>query len=55
MIAARMKNKNVKVVTREELLPILENSGEGVLLTIGAGDIDRFIEPITTMLKRRYS
>ena len=43
MIAARMKNKNVKVVTREELLPILENSGEGVLLTIGAGDIDRFI------------
>jgi UDP-N-acetylmuramate--alanine ligase len=55
MIAAKMKNKNVKVVTREELLPVLENSGEGVLLTIGAGDIDRFIEPITTMLKRRYS
>jgi UDP-N-acetylmuramate--alanine ligase len=55
MIAAKMKNKNVKVVTREELLSVLENSGEGVLLTIGAGDIDRFIEPITTMLKRRYS
>jgi len=55
MIEARMKNKNLKVVTREDLLPILENSGEGVLLTIGAGDIDRFIEPITTMLKRRYS
>jgi UDP-N-acetylmuramate--alanine ligase len=54
MIAAKMKNKHVRVVTREELLPILEDCGEGVLLTIGAGDIDRFIEPITTMLKRRY-
>ena len=53
MIEPEMKNKNVRVVTREELLPTLEDSGEGVLLTIGAGDIDRFIEPITEMLKRR--
>lgn len=55
MLAARMKNKNVRVVTKEELLPGLENAGEGVLLTIGAGDIDRFVEPITTLLKRKYS
>ena len=55
MLAARMKNKNVRVVTKEELLPALENVGEGVLLTIGAGDIDRFVEPITTLLKRKYS
>ncbi len=55
MLAARMKNKNVRVVTKEELLPVLENAGEGVLLTIGAGDIDRFVEPITTLLKRKYS
>jgi len=53
MIAAMMKNRNVKVVTREELLPALKNVNNGLLLTIGAGDIDRFIEPITEMLKNR--
>jgi len=53
MIAAMMKNRNVKVVTREELLPALKDVNKGLLLTIGAGDIDRFIEPITEMLKNR--
>ncbi len=53
MIAGMMKNHNVKVVTKEELLPALENVKKGLLLTIGAGDIDRFIEPITEMLKNR--
>ncbi len=53
MIATMMKNRNVKVVTREELLPALENVKKGLLLTIGAGDIDRFIEPIAEMLKER--
>ncbi|MRR20302.1 UDP-N-acetylmuramate--L-alanine ligase [bacterium] len=53
MIAALMKNKNVRVVTREELLPALAGIKKGLLLTIGAGDIDRFIEPITKMLRER--
>ncbi len=53
MIARLMKLKNVKVVTRDELLPALEHLKEGLLLTIGAGDIDRFIEPITEMLRER--
>ena len=53
MIASRMKNTNVKVVTKEELLPELEHVRNGLLLTIGAGDIDRFTEPITEMLKKR--
>jgi UDP-N-acetylmuramate--alanine ligase len=53
LIAGLMKLKNVKVVTRDELLPALENLKEGLLLTIGAGDIDRFIEPITEMLRER--
>ncbi|MCB9028592.1 MAG: UDP-N-acetylmuramate--L-alanine ligase [Bacteroidales bacterium] len=51
MIAGLMKNRNVKVVTREELLIALRDVKSGLLLTIGAGDIDRFIEPITEMLK----
>jgi UDP-N-acetylmuramate--alanine ligase len=53
MIAGLMKLKKVKVVTRDELLPALEHLKEGLLLTIGAGDIDRFIEPITEMLRER--
>jgi UDP-N-acetylmuramate--alanine ligase len=53
MIAGLMKNRNVKVVTREELFPALAGINKGMLLTIGAGDIDRFIEPITEMLKER--
>lgn len=53
MIAGLMKNRNVRVVTREELLPALTEIKKGMLLTIGAGDIDRFIEPITEMLRER--
>jgi len=53
MIAGLMKNRNVKVVTREELLIALRDIKNGLLLTVGAGDIDRFIEPITVMLKER--
>ncbi|MGB3922525.1 MAG: UDP-N-acetylmuramate--L-alanine ligase [Bacteroidales bacterium] len=53
MIAGMMKNRNVKVVTKEELLPALNSVKKGLLLTIGAGDIDRFVEPITEMLKSR--
>ncbi len=53
MIAGLMKNSNVKVVKREELLPALAGVKKGLLLTIGAGDIDRFIEPITKMLNER--
>jgi UDP-N-acetylmuramate--alanine ligase len=54
MISSLMKNRNVRVVTKEELLPALEKTVEGILLTIGAGDIDRFVDPITEMLKKRH-
>jgi len=53
MIADLMKNRNVRVVTREQLPAAAAKTVKGVLLTIGAGDIDRFVEPITQMLKER--
>jgi UDP-N-acetylmuramate--alanine ligase len=53
MIARFMKNRKVKVVTKEKLLTELKQVNDGLLLTIGAGDIDRFVEPITEMLKER--
>jgi hypothetical protein len=33
----------------------LEKREIDALITFGAGDIDRFIEPITEYLKRRYN
>lgn len=53
MIINLMHNKNVKVVSRDELLKEVENIDSGILITIGAGDIDRFAEPVSRMLKEK--
>jgi len=53
MIADMMKSKSVRVITGDELLDEVMKIEEGVLLTIGAGDIDRFVEPIADMLKKK--
>ena len=39
-------NPNKRVLSKEELLPYLQTHKPEVLLTIGAGDIDRFVEII---------
>jgi UDP-N-acetylmuramate--alanine ligase len=39
-------NPNKRVLGKEELLPYLQAHKPEVLLTIGAGDIDRFVERI---------
>lgn len=41
------------LITKEELMPLLEKEDIDVLVTFGAGNIDRFIEPITQMLEKR--
>ncbi len=41
------------LTTRPELLSLLEKEPLDVLVTLGAGNIDRFIEPITELLKQR--
>ncbi|MCD8207416.1 MAG: UDP-N-acetylmuramate--L-alanine ligase, partial [Bacteroidales bacterium] len=44
-----------KVLRRQdELLHSLENEPFDVLVTFGAGDIDRFVGPVTEMLERKY-
>lgn len=40
------------LITREELMPLLEKEDIDVLVSFGAGNIDRYIEPITEMLSR---
>jgi len=41
------------LLRKDELLQYLEGEDIDVLLTLGAGDIDRFVGPITEMLGRR--
>lgn len=50
MLLDRMKNENKRCLKREEILPHLKANGVDVLLTLGAGDIDRLIEPIEKLL-----
>jgi len=44
-------NPNKSVLTKEELLPYLAEHPQEVLLTIGAGDIDRFVPKIKELLQ----
>ena len=41
------------LIRKEELMGMLEQEPIDVLVTFGAGNIDRFIEPIAEMLKKR--
>jgi UDP-N-acetylmuramate--alanine ligase len=38
---------------KDELMKIVENRIFDILMTLGAGDIDRFVKPVTEELKRR--
>ncbi len=45
-----------KILTdKERLLEVLESKDPELLVTFGAGDIDRLVEPITEMIKRRHN
>jgi UDP-N-acetylmuramate--alanine ligase len=53
MILSKMKNKNKRVMEKEELKEWIEKeyNRKGVLVTAGAGDIDLLVEPIKEILK----
>jgi len=53
MIAGLMKNKNVTLTTKNELLNLLKTQKVDVLMTMGAGDIDTMIEPIKNLVMSR--
>jgi len=55
MIYDRMKMKNKKLATKEELPAILESQDIDVLLTLGAGDIDRMVDSIENILNKKTS
>ena len=45
-----MKNKNARVLTKEELTEQIKKSKIEMLITAGAGDIDQLVEPIKNIL-----
>ena len=57
MIAGLMKNKNVTLTSKAELLNLLagrqQRQNLEVLMTMGAGDIDTMIEPIKSLVSHR--
>jgi len=40
--------------TNEELMQRVEDADVDVLVTVGAGDIDTFVEPIRKLLLKKY-
>ncbi len=51
MILAHVDAPSKEILQRDALLDDLRNNPPDVLLTLGAGDIDLLVEPITQMLK----
>ena len=46
LLLDKITSKKKKLVGKEDLIPILEESNPEILLTMGAGDIDQMVEPI---------
>ena len=46
MIMQRMKNKNVRIMEKEEVMNWLKHNKTELLITAGAGDIDNLVGPI---------
>lgn len=52
IIFNEIKNKNKRLVTKQELLKDVKDHNFDVLLTLGAGDIDDFVVPIKNILNQ---
>lgn len=55
MILDKIKNTSRQLCARDALVETVKSKNPEVLLTLGAGDIDRLVEPIKEMLLRKYA
>ena len=53
LILDLMKNENKKLMDIQELLTWIEKNKPELLITAGAGDVDRLVEPIKQILKNK--
>ncbi|GAB3917218.1 UDP-N-acetylmuramate--L-alanine ligase [Mucilaginibacter boryungensis] len=51
MILRRMKLANKRVCGKQEALDIIRDEQPGLLLTVGAGDIDQLVQPLKNILE----
>jgi UDP-N-acetylmuramate--alanine ligase len=55
IIFNKISNQNKTLIQKSRLMELLWEKDIQVLLTLGAGDIDQFVEPIEKMLSQRFS
>ena len=55
MIFDRTKIADKTLCSKDELIDLLRHADTDVLITLGAGDIDRLVEPLNVMLQSKYS
>ena len=55
MILDRITLSDKKTVEKQDLLAEIGDRGTDILVTFGAGDIDRFVTPIESLLKEKYA
>jgi UDP-N-acetylmuramate--alanine ligase len=53
LIFDQIKNPAKQLVSKRELLKVLAEHNLELLMTLGAGDIDTFVEPIADWLKEK--
>lgn len=51
LIFDEMRSENKRILSMDEIMPELDMSAVDVLVTIGAGDIDRLVQPIEDKMK----
>ena len=55
IILNKMRNKNKYIFSKSDLLNKLEEFDFDILITLGAGDIDRLVKPIKDLLTKTQS
>ena len=55
LILDKVTAKKKTIVSKEDLLAHVRAMEQGVVLTIGAGDIDKLVEPIEMILKSKQT
>ncbi len=51
IILQKIKGKNARLVNKDEIPELMAGKKDAVIMTLGAGDIDRLVEPIKNALK----
>ena len=55
MILDRITLQDKRIIEKQDLLAEISNHDFDILVTFGAGDIDRFVTPIESLLKEKYA